>query len=294
MDLDMTYFDFVEERHRIWRRRQAGAEQPWTEDPIMFTRKFTNVFRILDHGSQFLARMLYTGERFAPEDIFFQAFLYRYTNRPESWLEARDKLGRWPRVRDADKLRTIWKERRDQGRGVFSGAYVILPAPNRAGDKIDQAIDLAVEARKKIWIHFFNRAKTPERRFELLRSLYGVGDFMAMQILTDWNYGPFGDDEENDFIVPGPGCLKGIRAYGWTGDPVDAIYATRDAWEDAENPPVLPNDRTLSLMDVQNTFCEFFKYDRFRSVERLRKHTYPYRPSNPGPQREPFLPVHWN
>ncbi len=53
-----TYLSFCRERHKIWLKRQAGDPGPWTDDPILATRKFTNVFRILDPGTQFVVQEL--------------------------------------------------------------------------------------------------------------------------------------------------------------------------------------------------------------------------------------------
>lgn len=60
MDLDraMEYLEFVHERHNVWERRRAGDPQPWTSDPVLAGNKFTNVFRVLDYGSQFLLKEL--------------------------------------------------------------------------------------------------------------------------------------------------------------------------------------------------------------------------------------------
>src|SRR5690606_30251911 len=41
-------WDWMNERHRIWVRRNAGHKWPWTEDPILREYKFTNVFREYD------------------------------------------------------------------------------------------------------------------------------------------------------------------------------------------------------------------------------------------------------
>ena len=61
MDVDMwlVYRAFVIERHKIWERRQAGEPGPWTRDPILASRKFTNVFRVLDPGTQFVLTDLF-------------------------------------------------------------------------------------------------------------------------------------------------------------------------------------------------------------------------------------------
>lgn len=42
------FFAFARERHATYLRRQSGAPEPWTDDPILRKFRFTNVFRELD------------------------------------------------------------------------------------------------------------------------------------------------------------------------------------------------------------------------------------------------------
>jgi hypothetical protein len=48
------YRVMVVERHKIYLARQNNEPQPWTTDPVLRNRKFTNMFRVLDPGSQFV------------------------------------------------------------------------------------------------------------------------------------------------------------------------------------------------------------------------------------------------
>jgi hypothetical protein len=41
-------WDWIQERHRIYLEKAAGAPPPWTTDEIMQTYRFCNVFRELD------------------------------------------------------------------------------------------------------------------------------------------------------------------------------------------------------------------------------------------------------
>ena len=135
----LTYLDFVVERHRIWELRQAGAEQPWTDDHILRGKKFTNVFRLLDHGSQYLLSMLQ--EDLSPRDRLMRAFLYRHTGRPEPWEFFELMHARYPLVADLQATYDTWPQyqgsvkqvtRADNGRvmnikenPVFTGAYLV-------------------------------------------------------------------------------------------------------------------------------------------------------------------------
>ena len=42
------FFNYINERHQIYLRRKNGLHPPWTEDKILKTYGFCNVFRELD------------------------------------------------------------------------------------------------------------------------------------------------------------------------------------------------------------------------------------------------------
>jgi hypothetical protein len=283
-DAALDYLAFVPERHRVWEQRQAGAPQPWTHDPVLATRKFTNVFRVLDPGSQFVITDLCSGNEW---ETLFRVFLYRYTNLPAAWRDARALLGDYP-TPDEHTLPEVvaaFAERRARGEKVFSGAYVILPQPNRPGDKIVQAVELAYRWLENHGTDFF-AATSQQQRYDILRREYGVGPFLAMQILTDWGYTPqCGEDREAEFVVAGPGCIKGAKAIAPDWPVANTLeWATTMCRTLPDMPTVM--GRKPSRMDVQNTLCEFSKY-----VRGPRAGTYV--PAHPGPQPAPVLPLHW-
>ena len=42
------FFDYIDERHFIYLKRQDGKTFPWTQDKILQTYSFCNVYRELD------------------------------------------------------------------------------------------------------------------------------------------------------------------------------------------------------------------------------------------------------
>lgn len=286
-DAAMDFTEFVAERHRIWELRQAGAPQPWTTHTALGSYKFTNVYRVLDPGSQFVLTDLAEPDA-APVDVLARLFLYRYTNWPATWHWMRDKLGRYPLARDLDEtLVSIINGKPGQ---VFSGAYMIIPQPGFVGDKVQMAVELAQRALETGVLEEFLAADTQADRLAPLRSLYGVGDFLAMQILTDWGYTPHcGADREDEFAVFGPGSKRGARALGVGSieEALDLLHAQPDCPRLA-----LPHGRVRlpSLMDVQNCLCEFSKLVRYNGKPPSRR-VYP--PAHPGPQAPPVLPESW-
>lgn len=297
------YRSFVHYRHLIWEARQKGFEPPWSPpaNVVLNSKKFTNVFRVLDPGSQYVVQMLQE-PGLLPRDALARAILYRFTNRPETWDHLEKVYGRWPLATDMnDEL--IHHLHETPGGKIFSGAYIIMPTPGKVGDKVAGAVALArllthPESPENV-VDRVVGAATPAAAYEALRSHYGMGDFMSMQILTDWGYySPTHD--ENAFVIAGPGSRRGVAHLFDTGAKVsteDVIRWVRDRWwEDLACPTVpLPGSlvRAPSLMDIQNTFCEYSKYVRYLTKDYTNPST-PYRPAHPGRQPVPLLPHHWS
>lgn len=280
VDHAITFFDFVIERHALYERRQAGLPQAeWTTDPVLATRKFTNVFRWLDPGSQFVLTDLLPDVDKA--DALYRCALYRYTNWPDTWRWLRDQLGNYPTRADHPVILDALRARRDQGHQMFSGAYMILPQPGRTGDKLEHLVEVIGNVIKNR--NAFILANSAADRHAILTSTYGVGDFLGLQILTDWCY-RFGDpDSEDEFVVPGPGSNRGTRLFAPGHGAASVIrWAHRALHKMPECPELL--GRKPSVMDVQNCFCEYSKY-----VKGPRNNVY--RPAHPGPLPEPEFPT---
>lgn len=279
------YYDFVVARHRIWEKRQAGLPQPWTANDILARKKFTNCFRVLDPGSQFVLTDLLTDN---PLDFITRCVFYRITNLPSTWYAIRAELGEYPTARtftsSPDIVFDVLDDYRAAGNTVFSGAYIIMPSPGTKGDKVHDAVALTKRFVED-YAEDYLEMKTSMDRFYTLRANPGLGKFLSMQVLTDWGYG---QDEcwENDFVVAGPGAIRGAAFLNPDMDPVDVIKDMTEFWEG--RPEVQLNGHSLSLMDVQNTFCELGKY--VRELETPRKKT-PYKPAHPGAQSKPVLPL---
>lgn len=279
MDVDaaLTFLDFVSERHRVWQNRQAGTPQPWTEDPVLATRKFTNVFRWLDPGSQFIMTDLLPGAN--EFEFLARCLLYRITNLPDAWRSFDGDLSLTHRP---NEFREHLHARKAQGLPVFSGAYMIWGGTERGVDKIDHVfgvLDGAISGLAE-----FLLADTQADRFAALEACRGMGAFNAMQVLTDFGYGT--EFRENDFVVPGPGARKGAAALAM--EPMHAIEWAYSAVNREGGIRAL--GRVPSKMDIQNCLCEFSKYVRFADRPSPQKL---YAPAHPGLQLPPVLPEHW-
>jgi hypothetical protein len=287
------FLQFVVERHRIWEKRQAGLPQPWTEDPILASRKFTCVFRVLDPGTQFLLTDLFE-PGLSPRDTLMRAFLYRHTGRIETWQYLDLMLGGYPTVEALEDVRAAWKEYRNAGNKFFTSAYLVFPQSDTPGtDKLDSIINLTqrlfTPGSPDDVMPSWEVAPTQAVRFNALKRNKGVGDFMSMQVLTDWGY-QCGEDREDDFLIPGPGSIKGAKAVNPNariGDTVKAVYGALRALPEC---PRL-GYRVPSLMDIgSNLLCEYSKYHRYSQGPVADR---PYKPAHPGPQPDPVLPDYY-
>lgn len=309
-DLAIDFLTFVRARHDVFEARQAGRPQPWTDEPIVATRKFTNVFRVLDFGSQFVLTDLLEPD-LPPEEFVMRCFLYRHTGRVEAWQWLPLALGRYPLHGDLEAALEAFKEYRgdvkvktfeekshswtphkitrtkaSSERPLFTGAYLVFPQSAEKGtDKIESIIRLT----QRLWDNGSFRevveAKTWEAKFGALRRNKGVADFMSMQTLTDYGYST--EFREDEFVIAGPGARKGAAALGLK--PEAGIEWAVQAIRGLDNPPTV-GGRVPSYMDAQNTLCEFSKWVRFAAKpvpDRL------YTPAHPGPQNPPVLPEHW-
>lgn len=292
-DMAIDYLEFVKERHRVWERRQS-EQHCHSDDPVINGFKFTNVFRVLDHGSQFVLSLL--NEDIPFSEKVFRAFLYRYTNRPEPWITFRHTEGRYPKHIDAvnGRLLNYWGWYRREGHPVFGQAYKMFSgAENRGTDRLTWAVNLARDYATPVFSDLLLR-KTMKQRHDMLKTIPRCADFMAMQINTDLGWTQELQQDENEWVVPGPGARVGAKHVSPDSRAEHVIeWAQRRIWEMEDSPALaLPNGRLYlpSLMDVQNTFCEFGKYVRYRERGPVTK---VYRPAHPGRQIPPTFPGHW-
>lgn len=286
-DTEMArYRSFVIERHGVWLKRQNNEPQPWTNDPVISRRSFTNMFRVLDPGSQFVFDL----EHDDPVTVISRLVFYRITNLPSTWLAMRSAFGRYPTAGDfihqSAPLFQILDTHRQIGNRVFSGAYIIVPEPGTKNDKVGGALRL-VRTFVTEKAEAFIGAESQDEKFAVLKSTPGLGKFLSMQILTDWNYLEL-KKPDLSFIVAGPGAVRGAALLNPIKKPEQVIHDLAYDW--LGHPFVALEGRSLTLMDVQNTLCEFGKYSRELTTPRKKTE---YRPSHPGAQPLPLVPAWW-
>ncbi len=302
-----TFWVFASERLQMYRRRLAGREGPWTDDPILAAHRFTNVYRASDRVSQYLIREVQYGRARsqAPDEVFFRTMLFKLFNRIETWELLERCLGSlaWQSA-DLDAAARILDDALARGSRVYSAAY-IMPSP-ALGYARKHANHLALLERMMAdgLPGRLQRLASLGEVYLALRCYPGLGPFLAFQFAIDLNYSSLLDFDEADFVVAGPGALDGIsKCFADVGSatPEEVIH-TMVLRQDHEFTRLrLPFSglfgRPLQPIDVQNLFCEISKYARAKHPEitgisgrtRIKQS---FKASN-RPLDEPVFPPRW-
>src|SRR6266545_1463025 len=243
------YWYYASERQAMFARRIAGSAPPWTTDPILQTFKFCNVFRAADRVSQYMIReVCYHDEDRSP---------------------TLDDLGDGAFTNALDHARAA-------NGGLYTGAF-ILCATDAYGQGLKHLNHVEL-FRHMFLTHDLGKrlldAASLREVYELLHGYPLMGDFMSYQTTIDLNYSALINFPENEFTVPGPGALRGIKkCFTDLGDykPADVIAWMVDNQETALNRLGLPFGglfgRALQAIDCQGLFCETDKYCREAAPE---------------------------
>ncbi len=270
-----TYWWFAYERQNVFFRKiRSPAAVSWTDDETIGRHKFTNAYRASDRVSQYLIGSVIPASDPAllePEEMFFRTILFKLFNKIETWQALEKAVGRisWATYKFHDYDR-ILSGLLNSGERIYSAAYIMASPHFGHERKHSNHLKLLQEMMdRRLPDKLHQRKNSLKYAFEQIRSFRGIGDFLAYQYTIDLNYGPLLDASEDDFVMPGPGALDGIRkCFIDIGDysPADVIkYACgmqHEAFAALELEFMDLWGRKLHLIDCQNLFCEVDKYAR--------------------------------
>jgi len=279
LDPEMVYryFQFIIERHAVYVRRQRGDPWPWTDDEILKTYKFTNIFRELDTGTIFCRKAIREPYADHPE-LFFNIATYRLYN----YIDTYRAIG-FVENYDPNLVMEEMYVRRDQGERIFTGAHMITGT--LGGDKIHQVFGLCFS---RLWK---NRRKLEPQPGDTLEEAFnrlcghnpGYGPFISYEVITDLRWTRYLMDATDilTWANPGPGAMRGINRL--LGNPIyrnwdtkkdkrdypkkgEYILYMRDllAMSGSELPGWIPS---LEMRDIEHSLCEYDKSERVRKGE---------------------------
>lgn len=267
-------FYWIKERQSIYHKRLSNVPPPWTLDPVLQEHRFCNVYREYDKGTRYLIENILSKEE---QDIFtvFNVIYYRKWNKISLYdftgglSETTDLSFLKQRVREYQKFDT-----------PYGSAFGSDSSPLGEGekDKIDKYFNQFSKIYESLKMDLpILLDSSPEDCYNKLRSYPGIGEFLAYQIWVDLSYWSRTPYTEEDFVVAGPGCKRGIDlVFSNKGNLSyeDCIRKIVSLQEDLFREfQIVPSEtfrerplskQCLNIMCVENVFCEISKYIKIK------------------------------
>ena len=273
MDNIERFFDYINERHSIYLKRQKRDPFPWTEDEILQTFSFCNVFRELDTVTIWIRqnwRELYPDHPNLP----FAMAMARQIN----WPETLEELG-FPEHWNPERIKAIMQGRMDRGEKVYTGAYMLTGT--LGGTKVEQTID-------KILTPLYENP--PPIHHNSLQNTWaeylpyaGFSGFMAYEVVTDLRHTKHLENAEDimTWANAGPGAKRGLnrihnRELKKTIKP-DQLLNEMSELLDISYLYLKKYVPILEMREIEHCLCEFDKYERTRLFEGRPRSKYKYK-----------------
>lgn len=298
------FWQYAAKRQQIYWRQLSGESESLTDDPILATYRFTNVYRAADQVSQFLINKIQYDRNWDWPDTFARTLVFKFFNKIDTWQYLISQLGEI-------KLQDLMTKRIDRAlesiaerHPIYNAAY-IMPPPNwLKGPKFKRHLELIRLMINEEIPQKIQASASMREAFFTLRDCPSIGDFLAYQFIIDLNYSPHLGFSENEFVVAGPGARRGLRkcflqTANLTDDQLIRWTAERQEEEFAKRKLIWTNlcGRPLQLIDIQNIFCEVDKYTRLAHPQLSKfapgkRPKQRYRPSS-NHKRTANFPAKW-
>lgn len=296
----LDFYEFIYDRHMIWYRKEFLKNKfPWTNDPTLRTYKFCNVYRELDKGTKYLIKTIINNKNISLEDRFLNCIAYRRFNLPGffEWIGGPVSCKKF----EIGKYIHLLDKRKEKGLNLFNDAYIVSQTAydKKPGVRKEKHIQQMLVLRGLTdgcsdAIKFFKGANLFEIHQNLKRNIFGMGDFLAYQTVTDLTYFPEFKRlwKINDFVAMGPGSKPGVdllfpsvhtASYSQI---CKNLFSIQDQWFDELKRKkgkdwfkiyyrkAYYQDPYLSLSNIQNCLCEFRKYVTLQIDPNKRKRYY--------------------
>lgn len=292
-----AFFAFARKRHQVFLDRSAGLPGPWTDDPVLATVRFTNVFRELDRTTIWFRRNIREPLR---EEFWVvpATIIFRWFNRIETGEVLLDSaIGLLDGKFRAHQAEARIRHTIPKGPWV-TGSYMVCSGFG-TGDKLTGMLRFCTKMLE--WwdmrgLAAFQKRPNLQRAHELLLEVEGLAGFTAYEVVTDlrWTW-PVNPTDRLTWAHAGPGATRGgSRVLHREPDRlrqesaydqetlrqlmVRLLKMSRDprCW-----PQGRPDWPVWELREVEHTLCEFDKYERVRREQGRAKRVF--RPAGPLP-----------
>lgn len=284
------FFRYSRERHNVYLLRSRGAPPPWTDDPVISTCSFTNIFRELDRVTIWFRQNIRDPLRGQP-DVVPATAVFRWFNRITTGEVIAPYLvgKRWSsELVKRDVLAALPK-----GPWV-TGSYMVH-SPYGC-DKLTGMLEYCDKFFGWWDAHgeelFFNDGKpllNMEEAHRLLLPHDGFAGFTAYEVITDLRYaGALRPVDRMTWAHAGPGATRGGSRVLF-GEPDLLSQGNRDHQAQlrelmrgllikSRKPQYWPQDDPdwprWEMREVEHTLCEWDKYERVRRQQGRAKRTF--------------------
>lgn len=269
------FIKFVKERESIRLKKEAGEPPPWTDDPILQTYRFCNINRENDKVTRWVAKNWREKYKYGDLDTWFAMAVARHVNLPET-LQAIGYPVPWNPKLFAAAIRA----RKKQGFSAYNAAYMIRAS--KGDEWEDKAAYLSKAVLGKLWKRREELrprlGDTLEAFHERLLASFGLGSFMAAQVVADTKYVGFLKDASDwwTFAASGPGSRRGLnRVLGRDPKSPWKEKVWREELVRLREEELWPRGfPAMHAQDLQNCLCEFSKYMKAHTGEGRPKQRY--------------------
>lgn len=262
---EAQFWAFVKERQTIWHKRtRLKQPPPWTDDSFLRRMKFCNVYRVLDRGTLWPIENIYSKME-SHAYLLFSAIAYRCCNNPETF---EDLAVGFPKLHNWKEVHVRMLQRQKNGFRIFGTAYrasAFGPTPRL---EIYRNILLCAQENMTSMLTGLQEAKSLKEAHKIVIShLWGVGPFIAFEVLNDLLYTPFfkGQFSANDWVFVGPGAAYALKNFWNIHHQKYQLEEIRRLWSEQEDKlgsdfPWLSRVGDIPLADIEGCLCEFRKY----------------------------------
>jgi hypothetical protein len=273
------YFAFIKERNEIYLKKINGEPWPWTQDPILQTFRFTEVYRERDRTSLHYQKTV--RDHYNQLDLVFPAtVLYRWFNRIETcdtFFNQPDfgNMSVFERYIQEGDYQILYECLDKLPTPHVTGAFIINGKPGYTkGEGVLQYFHEFAQSRsypwEPTWIIWRGNPPPLQEIYDWLECFNGLGSFMRAQIIADLKYLPFLSKASDwwTWAAPGPGSQRGLNRV--LSRPAKQPW-NKEEWlseiqrlNRKENLHFEHYLEPFHCQDTQNHCCEFSKYEKVR------------------------------
>ncbi len=265
---------WIQERYKIHIKKDIQKQTPpWTTDKILQKYKFCNVKREHDKESKWLIKNISINNKINYEDKILNTILFRLINKSQTTQTFQPLNFKKINIEQIRKELKQFKPNYIYFSNAFfmsgqkTAANKLSPTENNMIIKI---IKLIQYYQKQNIVNKIKQCESQNQVYLTLKQQNGLGYFLSYQIFVDLTYIKEFPFSENEFVISGPGCIKGLdlifnnynnlsydEALFYLRDNQKRIFKLNNLFKELPK-----HDKLLNIMSLENIMCEFSKYHR--------------------------------